>query len=556
MTTPSTVHLPKPRSADEFENLATDAMGKRLRAPATKRHGRNGQRQFGVDATSSPAHLGGGIIGLQYKNVATLTREDIEAEVAKADAFVPPIAEYWIVTTLDRDAALDRDVLALSRAREAAQRFPVRIWFWQDLCGDLDAELVTKHYNWLGPAPAASAVVEHRLVRLPAGAPAVVPPAAVDWDRFYAIHDDRGPRASAYLKLVATPKVPLQLVVDGDLLHALGEQVQRVFGQEPGTPPWRARADGAELLWRHPLKAVSRHWMRGQDGSLGFATTIESPARPGHVSLWESALEVLRFFQLVRVALGDRDVDVELDYEPHDLKPTPMPCAPADDGKPGLAGVTVGLAPASLETTYRPLTKEFLAAELARPFAKVAGMLVDRWRVMFDLPALRAAPLAQHLEQLATRELAWPPHRVAVHVSFGLSTAADNRALYDRGLDDGQTQVDPALGERMVEAIGAALVRAGFDVVARRDQPHDVGVLVNVHQAVRVDKHGTLMTTTSHSVVAATSLTITRAELPTLVVRTEGRRDDPAVDYASATAHDLVAQLAAAGVRPDASRAT
>jgi hypothetical protein len=57
--------------------------------------------------------------------------------------------------------------------------------------------------------------------------------------------------------------------------------------------------------------------MRGQDGSVGFATTIESSWRPGFVSLWEVTLDVLLFFRLAHDLLGRHDVLVRLAFQPH-----------------------------------------------------------------------------------------------------------------------------------------------------------------------------------------------------------------------------------------------
>ena len=101
--------FPKPKSEDEFEDLATDVLSRFWRAYVT-RHGRRGQKQDGVDAYGEPPHLGGGTAGAQYKNVKSLTIEEVRSETVAADAFVPALSEYLMVTSLDADADLQEEV--------------------------------------------------------------------------------------------------------------------------------------------------------------------------------------------------------------------------------------------------------------------------------------------------------------------------------------------------------------------------------------------------------------------------------------------------------------
>jgi tetratricopeptide (TPR) repeat protein len=148
--------LPKPKSWDEFEDIVTDLYMRLWGDPHVKRYGRTGQAQQGVDVYGRPTHLGGDYAGVQCKryDAGTLDLKIIEDEVAKADGFEPPLAEYAIATTDRRDAKLQKAVRLVTQEREAVGKFPVHIVFWEDLCDLLshpdNRDLLLKHYgDWL-----------------------------------------------------------------------------------------------------------------------------------------------------------------------------------------------------------------------------------------------------------------------------------------------------------------------------------------------------------------------------------------------------------------------
>jgi hypothetical protein len=148
--------LPAPKSWDEFEDIVADLYARIWDDPNTQRYGRSGQSQQGVDIYGQPKHLDGGYVGIQCKRCDSdsITVAMIEGEIAKAEAFVPPLAEYVIATTGLRDARLQTAVRIINEERRKADGFRVRIIFWEDLCGNLahpdHADLLKKHYGgWL-----------------------------------------------------------------------------------------------------------------------------------------------------------------------------------------------------------------------------------------------------------------------------------------------------------------------------------------------------------------------------------------------------------------------
>ena len=165
MPTPVTAKLPKPKSPDEFEDLVLDVLNAEWGAHLT-RNGRSGQRQNGVDLFGKRRRDANALIGVQCKNVASLSEGEIRAEVSKAEGFQPGLAQYYFATTLDRDAELQEVVRLLSDESEANGKFPVEIIFWEDSLRALagSPSLVAKYYG--GAFTSLSAAGETKLAQL------------------------------------------------------------------------------------------------------------------------------------------------------------------------------------------------------------------------------------------------------------------------------------------------------------------------------------------------------------------------------------------------------
>jgi len=146
------VVLPPPRSWDEFEEITLSAGKLRWKSTDLFRHGRQGQRQDGVDIfghDSSGRH-----IGVQVKNtVEGISMRTVESEVTLAEGFKPAIEALFIATTAKRDTTIQKSVRLLSEARKKARQFPVAVLFWQDISQDLasDQEVFLKHYPQFRP---------------------------------------------------------------------------------------------------------------------------------------------------------------------------------------------------------------------------------------------------------------------------------------------------------------------------------------------------------------------------------------------------------------------
>lgn len=150
MPTPSTAKWPKPRSEDEFEDIVVDFLRIRWQDPNAQRHGRRGQRQHGVDVVGRPAWLAGRTAGGQCKNTELLSLGEIVAEVEKATTFPGGLAEFYVVTTADRDVVLQAAVREHFRTNPVS--FHVEVIYWPDVVADisLDEALVAKHWKGFG----------------------------------------------------------------------------------------------------------------------------------------------------------------------------------------------------------------------------------------------------------------------------------------------------------------------------------------------------------------------------------------------------------------------
>ena len=151
MPTPSTAKWPRPKSEDEWEEMVLDAMRLLWRDPNAQRNGRRGQRQHSVDVFGK---AGSFTVAAQAKNMDALCKKDAMAEIAKAEAFQPPIHEFYFVIGGTRDASFQEFIRLLSDDRNSKGKFAVHVLFFEEVCQQLslDNRLVIKYWSaflWL-----------------------------------------------------------------------------------------------------------------------------------------------------------------------------------------------------------------------------------------------------------------------------------------------------------------------------------------------------------------------------------------------------------------------
>jgi tetratricopeptide (TPR) repeat protein len=124
----------QPDDEHEFEHFCARLLRAVWQRPHLKPFGKRGERQDGVDLFDPSGTAP--VVGVQCKHHEphkTIPYTDIEAEVRKADGFVPRLAEYFVLTTARKSADLERKLAELNLQRAAAGRFPVLLWTWPDI---------------------------------------------------------------------------------------------------------------------------------------------------------------------------------------------------------------------------------------------------------------------------------------------------------------------------------------------------------------------------------------------------------------------------------------
>lgn len=156
MPTISSSQLPPPKNWDEFEDICADVFTREWNDPNTVRHGRQGQRQHGVDiyGAREASHLGVQCKGKKVWPPTPLTKESITSEVEKAKSFTPPLAEFTIATTAENDQLLQGHARKITEEHRKAGLFSVHVLGWEEIQRRLTTypELVEKHYGFVALA--------------------------------------------------------------------------------------------------------------------------------------------------------------------------------------------------------------------------------------------------------------------------------------------------------------------------------------------------------------------------------------------------------------------
>jgi predicted ATP-binding protein involved in virulence len=133
-----TQQIAPPKSWDEFEDLCLALFRAEWQDSSAQKNGRQGQKQAGVDVFGHNNKQGGGLWGVQCRGKhrgygSKLTGAEIDAELAKADTFHPPLDHWIIATTTANDATLQTYAHNLSELRAAKQLCPVTLFFWESI---------------------------------------------------------------------------------------------------------------------------------------------------------------------------------------------------------------------------------------------------------------------------------------------------------------------------------------------------------------------------------------------------------------------------------------
>lgn len=154
--------LPKPKSPDEFEDVATAVLRTLWGSENVRRFGRNGQRQHGVDVLGEYQKDGTrhGVAVAQCSSSDTLHWSKVERDIADMDGgFEPSPVLFAFVSAANRSAPLQQRFAKLNEERLRKGKCGVVVLFWEDV-GDVvlaDRELLARFYPDLHSRPAERA---------------------------------------------------------------------------------------------------------------------------------------------------------------------------------------------------------------------------------------------------------------------------------------------------------------------------------------------------------------------------------------------------------------
>lgn len=151
----SDLQIPPPKTWQHFESLCRDLWAEIWCFPDTKKHGRRGQAQQGVDFYGRPnSGARWAAVQCKGKNNYTdkkVTEDEFNAEVKKALDFEPPLKEFTLATTGPRDAKIQKLARIITTRHVTNGLFSVEVVAWEDIVELLEGHptVLEKYYPQL-----------------------------------------------------------------------------------------------------------------------------------------------------------------------------------------------------------------------------------------------------------------------------------------------------------------------------------------------------------------------------------------------------------------------
>lgn len=146
---PMDYRLPIPRNWQDFESICQKLWAEIWNDPNTKKNGRQGQAQNGVDVFGKPARSSL-YYGVQCKDKdgrlgSILTKGELEVEATKAKGFYPQIGSFTLATTAPRDQEIQEHYRTLTENRVFP--FDINVWSWDDIESEIAYRpIILQHY--------------------------------------------------------------------------------------------------------------------------------------------------------------------------------------------------------------------------------------------------------------------------------------------------------------------------------------------------------------------------------------------------------------------------
>ncbi|MGJ5077221.1 PIN domain-containing protein [Bradyrhizobium oligotrophicum] len=136
MTDHTSVSISPPSDWQAFERNARLLFQLSLNDPAVQNNGTSGQRQHGVDIYGRRGGGTGSLVGVQCKGKngdygRKVTEKELRDEVEKTEKFVPALAEFILITTVQTDATIQRAARLLeAEVRAKGRALSIQVWGW------------------------------------------------------------------------------------------------------------------------------------------------------------------------------------------------------------------------------------------------------------------------------------------------------------------------------------------------------------------------------------------------------------------------------------------
>ena len=143
--------LRKPENWQDFEELCQMLWSEVWNCHETKKNGRSGQTQHGVDISGTPSWEKGEYYGIQCKGKdeythSQLTAIEIDEEIEKAKNFKPLLKKFYFATTANKNANIEEYIRIKDVESRQAGFFEIHLFSWEDIVTQIDQNKRT--HDW------------------------------------------------------------------------------------------------------------------------------------------------------------------------------------------------------------------------------------------------------------------------------------------------------------------------------------------------------------------------------------------------------------------------
>lgn len=142
--------LRKPENWPDFESLCKKLWSEIWESPETKKNGRSGQAQQGIDVYGMPlgekSYYGIQCKGKDDYTKSKLTEKEVNREIKLALDFEPPLKKMYFATTGNKDVKIESYIRKKNVEHLKSGLFEVHLYSWEDIVDLIDENQST--HDW------------------------------------------------------------------------------------------------------------------------------------------------------------------------------------------------------------------------------------------------------------------------------------------------------------------------------------------------------------------------------------------------------------------------